>query len=96
MTVYLLHFDRPVSHKHTTQHYVGYTSSRRTLQARLIHHEDGTGARLPAAAAERGIGFECVRVWDKEDRLFERRLKRQKNARRYCPACKAETEGNEK
>ena len=63
MPVYLLHFDRPVSPDHTSQHYLGFAETMESLQQRLIHHEDGNGARITAAAAARGIGFECVRVW---------------------------------
>ena len=58
--VYLLHFDRPISDKHTCQHYLGYTAD---LPARLAAHRAGTGARLCEVAKERGIGFVLARVW---------------------------------
>jgi hypothetical protein len=53
-TVYLLHFDRPISDKHTAQHYTGWT---KYLPARALAHLRGRGARLTQVACERGIGF---------------------------------------
>lgn len=102
MTVYLLHFDRPISPNHTTQHYIGWTLD---LAERIHHHEMGNGARLTEVAAERGIGFEVARTWDahegpchltrngngwahcKECRDLERKLKAQHNGPRLCPIC---------
>ena len=81
--VYLLHFERPISSRHTCQHYIGYTDD---LARRMQAHRAGNGARLVEVAAERGIGFEIVRVW-RGDRAFERRLKRQHNGPRLCPIC---------
>lgn len=89
MTVYLLHFHRPISERSTAQHYIGHASSS-TLKKRIAHHRQGTSkARLLEVAHERGIGFDVVRVWKDGDRALERRLKRRKNAWQLCPICRA-------
>jgi predicted GIY-YIG superfamily endonuclease len=85
--VYLLHLDRPISDNHTSQHYLGWASN---LDGRIWHHKNGTGARFTQVAVERGIGFEVARVWEGEDRAFERKLKNQKNLAALCPHCAAE------
>jgi predicted GIY-YIG superfamily endonuclease len=82
-TVYLLHFDRPISPKHTAQHYIGWTSY---LPGRALAHLQGRGARLTQVARERGIGFVIARTWP-GDRYFERYLKNRKNAPKLCPIC---------
>jgi predicted GIY-YIG superfamily endonuclease len=79
--IYLLHLDRPLGH---ARHYVGYAAD---VGKRLEEHRAGRGARMLAVAAERGIGFELVRVWP-GGREEERRLKRQHNAPRYCYVCR--------
>jgi len=81
--VYLLHFDRPISDKHTTQHYIGYASD---IVKRLNCHKSGNGARLTEIAKIRNIGFALVRLWH-GDRNFERKLKNRKNAPKLCPIC---------
>lgn len=84
MTVYLLHFERPISDRHTCQHYIGYAVN---LEARIRHHRNGTSkARLLEVAKERGIGFEVVRTWEGGKDL-ERMLKNLKNAPSLCPKC---------
>jgi len=87
--VYQLHFDRPISSAHTTQHYIG---SAADVEARLAEHRAGTGARLTQVANERGIGYSVVRTWDAPDgkgRQLERQLKNQKQGPRLCPICEA-------
>lgn len=81
--VYLLHFDSPISPRHTAQHYLGWTYC---LPARIQKHWHGAGARLTAVAKERGIGFKVVRVW-RGGRRLERRLKARHDAPRLCPVC---------
>lgn len=83
---YLLHFDRPISEDHTTQHYLG-TSIH--LEWRLDKHENAPDARLLQVAKERGIGFTLVRVWP-GGREKEKQLKAQKNGRKLCPICQQE------
>ena len=82
--VYLLHFDKPYKH---AAHYCGYTKD---LETRLDEHASGTGARLMQVIREAGIGFKLARVWRGQGRKFERRLKRTKSVRDYCPECMGE------
>ena len=82
-TVYLLHFDRPISDRHTAQHYVGWA---KYLPARALAHMRGQGARLTQVAAERNIGFVIARTWP-GDRTYERKIKDRKNAPKLCPLC---------
>lgn len=85
-SVYLLHFEKPISPCHTAQHYLGYA---KRLRDRIELHRRGQGSRLCAVALERGIGFEVARTWSKGTRQLERELKRRKAAPRLCPICKA-------
>lgn len=85
MTVYLLHFDSPISPDHTTQHYVGYTDH---LRDRLELHAIGRGARLTQVARERGIGWRLVRTWPDGGRTLERRIKRARHVPDFCPVCR--------
>ena len=79
-TVYLLHFDRPYRH---TAHYMGWALD---VEARIKQHRDGNGARLMRVIKDAGIGFQLARTW-KGDRKLERRLKKQKQARKLCKIC---------
>jgi predicted GIY-YIG superfamily endonuclease len=83
--VYLLHFNSPISDKHTSQHYIGWAKD---LSKRLEHHRSGTGSRFCAIAAERNISFIVSATWEDQDKNFERLLKNRKNAKRLCPICK--------
>jgi len=83
MSVYLLHFLKPISDKHTTQHYIGYADD---VAKRIELHRSGHGARLTEVAKERGIDFVVTRIWD-GGRDVERRLKNQKMGPRLCPFC---------
>jgi hypothetical protein len=89
-TVYLLHFDEPMPRNRgqvvaPVQHYVGWAGR---LADRLEHHRRGSGARILAALAERGIGFELARTW-RGDRHLERRIKTRTHFSRLCPRCRA-------
>jgi hypothetical protein len=84
--VYLVHLDRKLGSDHPrggAGHYLGTTVD---LERRLAQHRDGVGARMLAAANERGIGYTVVRTWS-GGRDVERQLKRQRNAPRMCPTC---------
>lgn len=59
-TIYLLHFDQPISERHTCQHYLGYTSG--ALNERLAAHAAGTGARLTQVARSREIAWTVART----------------------------------
>jgi len=81
---YLIHLERKLGSANprgTAGHYVGKT---RNLANRLETHRAGKGARMLAAAVERGISFDVVRTWDGD---VERQIKRQRNAPRLCPRC---------
>jgi predicted GIY-YIG superfamily endonuclease len=83
MTVYLLHFDQPISPNHTCQHYLGWADD---WQRRIEQHRRGQGSRLCQVAQERNIDFTVVRLWI-GDRSLERQLKRRKASPRLCPIC---------
>ena len=80
--VYLICFDEKYHH---AKHYVGYAEEG--IEQRLERHKRGNGSRLLRAVKEAGIDFNIVRVWKDVDRYFERKLKRQKNSKRFCPVC---------
>jgi predicted GIY-YIG superfamily endonuclease len=78
--VYLLHFDRPYRH---ARHYTGFTHD---LDARIVEHITGDGARLLQVIQTHGIGWQVARTWP-GTRVTERALKRQGGASRRCPLC---------
>lgn len=83
---YLVHLDQALGStrpRGRAQHYLGTTIN---LDQRLQTHREGRGARMLAAAVQRGIGFDVVRTWP-GGRDVERRLKAQRNAPRMCPRC---------
>ena len=97
MAVYLIHFKNKLGR---CQHYIGYAKN---VDSRIAAHrattwtpptvqgEGGTltgkGATILAVLNHYGIEWDVVRIWPDGDRAFERHLKNQKNARRYCPIC---------
>jgi hypothetical protein len=84
--LYLIHFAKPLHH---ARHYLGYSTDENSLPVRLERHASGQGAKLMAAVARAGIGFQVVRTWPDGTRADERRLKNQKNApARLCPVCR--------
>jgi predicted GIY-YIG superfamily endonuclease len=96
MTVYILEFSAALgSARHRAKTYIGYCEPGR-LHARLAEHRAGQGAKITAAAVERGYTLNLVAVIE-GDRKLERRLKNFKNARRairwiqerphLCPTC---------
>lgn len=80
--IYLLHFSEPFRH---ASHYLGWTGLGR-LEARLGHHERGTGANLLRHVRAAGITWTLVRVWE-GTRYRERALKLQGGHSRKCPVC---------
>lgn len=82
--VYLIHFTNKYHH---SQHYIGYTTSARTLNQRIEHHRAGSGARLMQVVTTAGINWDVVRTWEDGDKNFERRLKNCKHSSRLCPIC---------
>jgi len=83
VTVYLIHLSQPIG---KSQHYVGSTLhlDRRLKQHRYKRKKGGS--LLLKEANKRGILWDVAKTWQ-ASRDFERYLKRQKNARRYCPLC---------
>lgn len=77
--IYILEFEERLAH---ARFYVGYTENERTLPRRIEHHRNGTGARITAAASERGIGFEVVAIIPDGSRTLERRIKNRKSTAR--------------
>jgi hypothetical protein len=101
-TVYLIHFDTKLCH---AQHYIGYTNN---LEQRTTEHTQSRGEynkstypdgrkrnrdALIRAVNDLGIGWEVVRTWE-GDRTLEKKLKRQKKARRLCPVCRQNDKQN--
>jgi predicted GIY-YIG superfamily endonuclease len=89
--VYLLHFSQPLGNTANphgyAQHYIGYCKDGE-LDRRLAVHRSGNGARIMAAVRAAGIGYTVAVVWGERGRDYERWLKRQKHASRFCPICK--------
>lgn len=85
--VYLLHFDEPIGNRENpraqAQHYIGWADR---LDRRIHQHLTGRGAKITAALAAKGIGFQIAQTWP-GSRSFERQLKNRKNARKLCPIC---------
>jgi predicted GIY-YIG superfamily endonuclease len=80
-TIYLLHFDQPVSDH--ARHYLGWASD---LAARLEAHREGRGARLMEVCRERGISWHLARTWE-GTRDRERAIKDRAESPRLCPDC---------
>lgn len=87
--IYIIHFDEKLAH---TQHYIGFCRDG-TAKRRLKKHKSGEGARILARLNELGIGYKIVNTLP-GDRDEERRLKKQKNHKRYCPICNPKTNGS--
>lgn len=83
MAVYLLCFSEAISH---SKHYLGFAVDN-DVSARIAKHRSGQGLRICRAAAKRGIEIRLAVVIPDADRNFERKLKNQKMANRWCPLC---------
>jgi predicted GIY-YIG superfamily endonuclease len=84
--VYLLHFTRPVGGR--ASHYIGWTLDLdRRLQRHRRKRKKSNTVAFTRAAAKQGIDFAVAQTWHGVNRSFERYLKQQKNAKRYCPIC---------
>lgn len=93
MFVYLIHFDRPLSH---ARHYLGVC---RSIHRRLDRHARGHGSRIMRALTAEAIGWRLARLWvispdEAEDRQditlaheVERHLKSAHQHSRVCPIC---------
>jgi hypothetical protein len=86
--VYLLHLAEALgSERHQAGHYLGWCAD--DPYRRLIEHLAGRGAKMLAAANERGIDYWIVRTWP-GGRELERQLKRRKEGPALCPLCRSE------
>ena len=84
--VYLLHFDKPISH---ARHYMGYSDEDpERVDGRIDAHRAGKGANLTKVFKENNIDFVLDRVWIDVDRNFERRKKNSGGGARYCTICR--------
>ena len=81
MHVYLIHFKHKLHH---AGHYIGFS---KCLDFRIASHRDGTGAKLIRAITQLGIPWIVIRTWRVDGQGFERTLKNQKHAARFCPLC---------
>lgn len=78
--VYILRFSHPLgSIRHRAQYYIGWTLD---VEERLAEHRAGRGAKITAAAVERGYHLELVAVIPNMTRQDERRLKNMKSISR--------------
>lgn len=86
-TVYIICFDQPYLNKTTGQkcmHYIGFATF---LGLRMAHHRNGTGSSFLKAVNDAGITYIVSRVFNHVDREFERKLKKRKKTKFYCPRC---------
>ena len=84
--VYILCFSAPLSGKRA-RHYIGWASKHPTK--RIEAHASGTaGAVFTTEAHRQGITFQVGNIWPDKTKDDERRLKRQRNHRRYCGICR--------
>lgn len=81
--IYLICLDEKLKH---AKHYLGFSNDP---AAREKRHYRGDGARMLRAAREQGITWSVVKVWE-GSRSDERRLKRRREAKKYCPRCAGE------
>jgi predicted GIY-YIG superfamily endonuclease len=81
--VYVIHFDEAYKH---ARHYIGWTND---LDARLLAHARGAGARLMEVIKNAGITW-CVSRTRVGDRGSERRLKNRGMVQR-CPVCNGQS-----
>jgi len=81
MYVYLIHFKTKL---HQAAHYIGFS---KRIDFRIAAHREGTGAKLIRAINRLGIPWIVIRTWQVDGQGFERYLKNQKHAARFCPLC---------
>ena len=81
MHVYLIHFKHKLHH---AGHYIGFS---KCLDFRIASHREGTGAKLIRAITRLGIPWMVIRTWRVDGQGFERTIKNQKHAARFCPLC---------
>ncbi len=86
--VYLLHFQKLIGGR--ALHYIGWTKNLpRRLQRHRMKRKKSNRCAITRAAAKLGNDFNVARTWHATP-AFERYLKQQKNAKRYCPICQCD------
>lgn len=89
MTVYLLHFSRPIGNpanpRAQARHYIGWTPDN-NLDNRLADHRAGNGSHVTRAAVLAGVEIVLARTWP-GSRTTERHPKNRKESNRLCPIC---------
>lgn len=98
--VYLIHLAEPYKH---AQHYIGYaetTIAERIFEhiaticeppirplGETTWYRHGRGAKFLGVLNYLKIEWSLARVWEGQDKAFERHLKDQKNSHEFCPMC---------
>ena len=81
-SIYLICLDEPYKH---VKHYIGFSTNGVTN--RLNAHRKGHGSKLLRHVNNHHISYRITRVWSNVTRHDERKLKKQRNAKRFCPRC---------
>ena len=82
--IYMLTFPDLGNERHRARYYIGFCADDRDPAERLAEHRAGRGAAITRAVVERYGPDALTMVWCvKGDRSLERRLKRQRNHRRF-------------
>lgn len=81
-TVYLLHFDEPVTGH---SHYLGWT---RRFEGRMNDHRTGSGSKATNAARAQGIGFQVAVTWEGTQKMESYLIHHGYD--QYCPICHPE------
>ena len=105
--VYLIHLTEPYKH---AQHYIGYAETTiaqrirehsETMCVPPIGWADektwfryGKGSKFLGVLNYKKIEWALARVWEGQDRTFERQLKNCKHASQFCPVCNPDTAYN--
>jgi predicted GIY-YIG superfamily endonuclease len=86
--VYLLHFNHLIGGR--ARHYIGWTNNLpRRLKRHRMKRKKSNRTAITRAAAKAGNDFNVARTWHATP-AFEKYLKQQKNAKRYCPLCQCD------
>lgn len=90
MAIYLLHFSGSLgtSGRNAARHYLGWAPDGKEAE-RIAEHVAGAGARITAAARQRGYDLILAKVLP-GDRKEERRLKNRGHFTERCPLCQGD------
>jgi len=85
--VYGLHFMKPLSDTHTSQHYLGSCLKENFHKRLKLHRKGQSYVPYIREYTKKNISFVVFATWD-GDRVTERQLKNRKNTPRLCPICR--------